>query len=291
MSSTSRAGARRALDAHLAIQQVGALAQAHEAVGALRARPGGLEAAAVVAHGEDHRARAALERDLHARGRGVACDVGERFLQHAEHCGRPRVGQVELARAQHQLARRAGALAEVLHQPFARGGEAEVVQHQRAQVGRDAARGGDGGIEQLLHGGELVRERARRRLEVLAQPPHVDLQRRERLAQLVVQLARDAPLLLLAHRACREGEAADLLARGAQVLLGAHALGDVAQDHRVVALAALLDVRDRGVDGKLLAVAAQAPHDALAAHAPRASCPSRRSAAPARGGRRGSARG
>ena len=50
-----------------------------------------------------------------------------------------------------ELARHAGALREVLHQPLDRGDEAQVVEHQRAQVGGDAPRRRHGGLEQRLH--------------------------------------------------------------------------------------------------------------------------------------------
>ena len=50
---------------------------------------------------------------------------------------------------------------------------------------------------------------------------------------------------------------------------GAHALGDVAQDHGEQLLAVFRVLGDRGFDGKLLAVGAQRHQDHLAAHTPR----------------------
>ena len=74
------------------------------------------------------------------------------------------------------------------------------------------------------------------------------------------------------HRRIEDAAQPRLAAR--EQLLGAHALGHVAQDHGEQ-LAAVLDVlRDRGLDGKLLAVGAQAVKHHLRSH-------------PARGGRGG----
>ena len=56
--------------------------------------------------------------------------------------------------------------------------------------------------------------------EILRERGEVELQARERLAQLVVDLARDVDALLLAHRLQVPGERAQVLLRGAQALLG-----------------------------------------------------------------------
>src|SRR5581483_1532086 len=92
----------------------------------------------------------------------------------------------------------------------------------------------------------------------------------ERLRQLVVQLARDATLLLLARRGCRRGELAELVLGAAQCLLGRDAIRHIAQDHRVELFTIRLQLRDGGVDRELLAIAAQPGHDASATHPSRA---------------------
>jgi hypothetical protein len=104
---------------------------------------------------------------------------------------------------------------------------------------------------------------------VAPHPAHVDLQGGERLAELVVQLARDARLLALAQVLRGESQAADVVARLAQRFLLSQALGHVAQDHREEALAVLAHLGDRGLDGELLAVAAQPLHHARGPHAAR----------------------
>ena len=161
-----------------------------------------------------------------------------------------------------QVAGHAGALGEVLHQPFDGRRQAEVVQHQRAQVGGDAAGGGHAGVE---HGQHLRQARGgagRVGLEVVAHPDRVHLQGGERLRQFVVQLARDAGLFLLAHAAGLGGE-------GGQVLAGTQPLGDVAQDDRVQLALGGLQLRDRRLHRELLAALAQ-PHDhGAVAHAAR----------------------
>ena len=82
----------------------------------------------------------------------------------ADACGSPSWAQ---AGVDAQVAADARALGEALRQPLRGGAEAQIVEHQRAQVRRDPARGGDGGIEELAHRlrpleqiGALRRERA-----------------------------------------------------------------------------------------------------------------------------------
>jgi hypothetical protein len=99
--------------------------------------------------------------------------------------------------------------------------------------------------------------------DLVAHEDRVHLERGERLRELVVQLARDAALLLLAHAGGFGGE-------GGELAFGLQALGDVAQDHGVDLAGRRRELRDRGLDRELLAVRAQAVHHRAArAHAAR----------------------
>ena len=99
---------------------------------------------------------------------------------------------------------------------------------------------------------------ARRELRIggqaLAQPPQVHLERGQKLAELVVQLARDVRLLLLARLEHAHRELAQLALRSLERVLELLAPRDVAQDHGVVASARRAGLRDRGLDRELLAL-------------------------------------
>ena len=86
----------------------------------------------------------ALDGDLHPRSLRMLADVRERFLDDPEHRGRVRARQLQLRAVHRQLTRDAGALREGLRQPFDRGHEAQVVEHQRTQIGGDPPRRRDG---------------------------------------------------------------------------------------------------------------------------------------------------
>ena len=65
-----------------------------------------------------------------------------------------------------------------------------------------------------------------------SQPADVQLQRGQRLADLVVDLARDHAALLLAYRVHPGGQRPQLLVRGAQLLLGLDLLRHVGEEDR-----------------------------------------------------------
>nr|WP_308419599.1 hypothetical protein [Chitinimonas koreensis] len=199
----------------------------------------------------------------------MARHIGQRLLDDAEDGRRHRVPPGQRGIADPEYAGDAGAFAEVVGQPFDAGDHAQVVEDQGPQLGGQAAGGLHGIVEQRLHAGQLALHRRFGR-QALSEPADVHLERGQRLAQLVVQLARDAALFLLAHGMGRRRHRLHLLLGVAQRLLGADPLGDVAQDHGVEACAVLLDLGDRGVDREFLAVAAQPGDDAGRAHPARA---------------------
>ena len=145
---------------------------------------------------------AARDRDLHAAGLRVARDVrqrllhdavGDELLELAEHRPRPVGGEVRGD---------APALAPHPHLRAQRGDEPVVVERRRAQLAREA--------EQLVHRlrrealglGELLGELGRR---ALGGRREAQRHGRQRLVDLVVQVARDARALGLLRAQDRRG--------------------------------------------------------------------------------------
>ena len=83
--SHARAAPRGALDRQRAAAGDRPLAKPHQAERAAAGHLGGRDAAAVVAHLQAQIDRADGERDVHPGGAGVARDVGQGLLEHAEH--------------------------------------------------------------------------------------------------------------------------------------------------------------------------------------------------------------
>ena len=126
--------------------------------------------------------------------------VGQRFLHDPVDrdrlLGRQRVGTlVEVERAGE-----AGALAGAAHEPVERGAEPEVVEQRRAQVLDDAALHGDAVVERLEGARESRLGLGIGLADRLADGGDVHLRADQDAAHLVVQLAGDARLLVLAHR-------------------------------------------------------------------------------------------
>ena len=126
----------------------------------------------------------------------MLADVGERFLRrsvgHQRHAHGQRLQGLHRRRRQLQPAGDAGAALETLGEPLQRGHQ-PLLQDGRAQVLHDALAGLDG-----------VRERLQRRdgaarhglvAGMAADPVELELQRRERAADLIVDLAGDSVAL------------------------------------------------------------------------------------------------
>ena len=141
-----------------------------------------------------------------------------------------------------------------------RGGEAEIVQLRRPQAERKLAHA----LERVLHRVDaLIDARARRRLAARAGDRlQLDLQRRERLANVVMQVAREAPALFLLHleqaprqRAQPLVRELELAVQALQRLLRAQPLGDVVDLHQARGAAAPRDeVTDAGDVDRLAAL-------------------------------------
>ena len=98
-----------------------------------------------------------------------------------------------------QIGLQLGRLDELLRLPFQRRPQALVVQDAGAQVGDDAAQVQHRRVDLPPHALAFGQQR-RRVAQAARQPVGVHLQRHQLRAQLVVDLARDARALLLAHR-------------------------------------------------------------------------------------------
>lgn len=185
---------------------------------------------AVVLHRQFAVRLVARKLDTHLRGLGMLGDIGQRFLNHPKQrrgdtlggFGRPHayVGMGVDAIARHKIG----------DQPFHRGGQTQVIQHDGPQVRGNAPQRSEGRLDHPTHGAHPLAG-----AYVLRRQPGFQLgqfhgQRREALAQVVVQLACDVFLFLFAHMQQGVGQPRQLVARGAQGLVDALAFCDVAQE-------------------------------------------------------------
>ena len=140
--------------------------------------------------------------------RGMPRHVGQCLLHHAVQRDRRALGHRRVLVAELHGDVDVHAARGVAGQPLDGGFQAQVVEHHRTQVGRDAAHRGHGVVDHLQHAGDaaVAALRAARR----AQARQLHLQRRQALAEFVVQLARDAPALLLARLDHAGGEPAQI---------------------------------------------------------------------------------
>ena len=167
----------------------------------------------------------------------MAQHVVDRFLRHAE-AGGLGVGRELLRRVLgFEVRVQAGDARLAVEVRAQRRGKAEVVELRRAQAERELAHA----LERVLHGvDDLVDARARGELVARARDRfQLDLQRGERLTDVVVQVARQALALLLLHFEQAARQRAQPLVRNLELavqalerLLGAQALGDVVDLHQ-----------------------------------------------------------
>src|SRR5690242_9541138 len=174
-----------------------ALAHADEAERAGVARLLAADPASVVADADHEPATRLLEPDLHARRTRVAGDVRERLLDDAEHGDRAIGVERGVVAADAQPAADSRPRLELARLPLERRGEADVVEERRPEVPRDRLYAVDGAVHQRCHALHLLDLRGSGRLEPAAEPVEVDPERGERLAELVVDLARDPATLVL----------------------------------------------------------------------------------------------
>ena len=170
---------------------------------------------------------------VHLSGARVPGDVGEGFLQDAEDVGGTLDIEGNRVRRQVERTSDAGTAGELVHGPLDRGDEPEVVQHGGAEVRGERAHLVHHLVDQCRHTLRLGPERfAQRRRHAVLEGEQIHLERRQGLAQLVVDLSRDLGALRLAGRAEPPGKGPQLGARACQGFGHVPPLGDVPGDGR-----------------------------------------------------------
>lgn len=165
----------------------------------------------------------------------MARDIIQRFLKYPEQIDRLRI--VQLVRTLSAIhtpsvisaddpAHDPGVFLKLLCLPFERGEQTEIVEHIRSHVGNDTARGRNGMFEDERH--RLKAREQGRALHLsgqfkIQQMRQFQFERRQRAAQIIVDLARQPGFLFLAHRLKVRRELA-------QLLLCLFELGNVATD-------------------------------------------------------------
>ena len=126
----------------------------------------------------------------------MADHVGQRLLGDAEALDLDLGGQVDLRRVGGEAADEPREPRRAIQVRSHRGHQPQFIQHGRPEVQRDAAHLLEHAIDQAVALPQVRRRRTR--VGAHHRPLQIDPDRRERLADLVVQLAGDAaPLLLL----------------------------------------------------------------------------------------------
>ena len=208
---------------------------------ALCPRRGGVEAQAVVAHGEKHAVALAAEADPHLLGLGVLADVGHRFLRDAvgRRLGRGR----QRCLGQRQVHLHAGTRAELARQDLQRHRQTEVVQRRGTQVLGDAAFQRDDGVQcagQVDQALERVFRHRRGRLDASdkarAQPRGIQFGRGQQGAEFVVQVSRQTRTFVLA-RGLQVVRQLGKLPRALQHFCGEAAVGGLQPYAGLIALA------------------------------------------------------
>ena len=147
-----------------------------------------LKPAAIVLDGEMHAAAVARKFDRDARGARMPGDVGQRLLHDAKQVRLGLIGEPSV-KAGFVVHLDAGALAKPLSQPADARVQAEVVENRGPQQVRKLADILDRLIDQPAAIFQARRIGRRRRIE----RGHVGFDRRERLAELIVQFMRETP--------------------------------------------------------------------------------------------------
>src|SRR5579863_5055295 len=192
------------------------------------------EAFAVVGNDEDEIVPHFAQGDAGRLCFGVAHDVGEAFLEDAEEfCGLfPFQG--EIGCGDRDYAVDAGTGGEFIALPFDGGSEAEVIEHAGTQSAADFAYGTDAVIDQPDGAVKAFAEFVAALGQMAAHPCQVELDGGEDLADLVVQIAREAGAFLFTGTPQAFSQSLELFALEgdllalAQRFFGALAIGDIA---------------------------------------------------------------
>ncbi len=168
-----------------------------------------------------------MQAHLHVPGPGMPGDIRQGLLQDPEY------GDREILVGHHVLGLHAdGALdarhlLELLALPFHGGGQPQVIEHAGPKVHVDPLDGLHGHIDQFLHGARPLQELLLLGGDLLVEQDDPRVERRQELAQLVVQLPGNPGPLLLANGLEMQGEIAQAPSRELELLLKLLAVGDV----------------------------------------------------------------
>ena len=126
-------------------------------------------------------------------------NIGERFLENAEHGNRHILIQFDVLLSARDFAGDAQTLAEFYRLPFDCRNDAKI-HDARSQVARHTPYRIDGTVDQLIDGMDLCEQHHVFVSDVAAQPIQVDLDCRQIAAEIIVDLLGDADTLVLSCR-------------------------------------------------------------------------------------------
>ena len=162
----------------------------------------------------------------------MARNVGKRLLDDPKQSRCVRLSQPNARGIQIEFKCNAGTLGEAFEQPLRRRHQAQIVQHERAQVAGNPARGGNRGIEQSAHGSRILRQIGALAGNLRAKLFDVHLERGQKLPEFIMQFARDACALGFPHPKHGQGQPAQFIICALNLLVRPVALCDVVQNHR-----------------------------------------------------------
>jgi len=192
------------------------------------------DAAPVVRDVERQRVRVHMERHSNAARLGVFCHVVQGFLQHTEDGRGDGIRRGGAVAVDVEIESDASPRGKLVRLPFDRIGQAELIEDTRPELGDDAPYGDHYIVEPGEQAGAAPRQ-LRRGLptEATLHPRQIELEPRERLTQLVVQLASDACALFLADGLESRGERSQLLTRARDFFRRPVTIRDVALNPHV----------------------------------------------------------
>ena len=175
-----------------------------------RTRPG-VEAPAVVLHRKNDPGILLAHHHPHGARLSVAGAIVQGFLNHAVDAGLQSVGQLAGRIGRGHLHANSGAFGNLARLPFQRRHQAEIVQHGGPQQQRHVADDVHAGFRQLLDRIHVLPDVGIVRSDMGGGVSGFHQQGRKRLADLVMQLARNAAPLFFLGRNQARGQLLQLL--------------------------------------------------------------------------------
>jgi hypothetical protein len=199
LGADERASADPSFDAQPAAEEMDPFPHADEPERVVAGHFVAPDATPVVAHLDEKPAAVVPEGDGDPGRACVADDVREGLLHEPKDGDRPVGVERDLVVFDRQPARDPGALLELPDLPLEGGDQPEVVDERGSEVACDRLHALERRVDDAAHALHLFRHRRGPAVEMLPQPREVELQRGERLTELVVDLARNPASLLFAH--------------------------------------------------------------------------------------------